>query len=68
MESVGQRPKQETIAATRAMPMAPPDCFSGVRALCDQHGALLIVDAVQTDLGRTGKMWAIEHWMDEPIY
>ena len=48
------------------MPMAPPDYFSGVRALCGQHGASLIVDAVQTD--RTGKTWAIEHWMDEPIY
>jgi putrescine aminotransferase len=53
----------ETIPATLGMPIAPPDYFSGVRALCNQHGAQLIVDEVQTGLGRTGKMWAIEHWM-----
>jgi putrescine aminotransferase len=54
----------ETIPATLGMPIAPPEYFSGVRALCDEHGALLIVDEVQTGLGRTGKVWAIEHWMD----
>lgn len=57
----------ETIPATLGMPIAPPGYFSGVRALCDQHGALLIIDEVQTGLGRTGKMWAIEHWMDASV-
>jgi adenosylmethionine-8-amino-7-oxononanoate aminotransferase len=33
----------------------------GVRALCDEFGALLIVDEVATGLGRTGRMWAVDH-------
>jgi len=54
----------ETVPATLGMPIAPPGYFAELRALCDRHGALLIVDEVQTGLGRTGKMWAIEHWTD----
>jgi acetylornithine/succinyldiaminopimelate/putrescine aminotransferase len=46
------------------MPIAPAGYFAGLRALCDEHGALLIVDEVQSGLGRTGRMWAIEHWAD----
>jgi adenosylmethionine---8-amino-7-oxononanoate aminotransferase len=33
----------------------------GVRALCDEYGALMVVDEVATGLGRTGRMWAVEH-------
>jgi len=52
----------ETVPATLGMPIAPPDYFAELRSLCDQHGTLIILDEVQSGLGRTGKMWAIEHW------
>jgi len=38
------------------------DYLSGVRRLCDGYGALLIADEVQTGLGRTGRMFAMNHW------
>jgi ornithine--oxo-acid transaminase len=34
--------------------------------LCHAHGALFVADEVQTGLGRTGRMWAVEHWGVEP--
>jgi len=40
---------------------APPGYLEAVRALCDRTGALLIVDEVQSGLGRTGKWFAFEH-------
>jgi putrescine aminotransferase len=43
--------------------VVPPDDFlPRVRAACDRHGVLLIADEVQTGLGRTGKLWAVQHW------
>ena len=40
----------------------PPEGFlAGLRALCDEHGILLIFDEVQSGVGRTGRMWACEH-------
>ncbi len=32
-----------------------------LRELCDRHGIVLVADEVQSGMGRTGKMWAIEH-------
>lgn len=47
--------------------IVPPDDFLPfARKLCDESGALLIVDEVQTGLGRTGKNFAVEHWGVEP--
>jgi 4-aminobutyrate aminotransferase len=40
---------------------APASFLQGLRALCDEHGILLIADEVQCGYGRTGKMWAFEH-------
>ncbi len=39
---------------------APPELMQALRRICDQHGALLIVDEVQTGFGRTGRMFAVE--------
>jgi 4-aminobutyrate aminotransferase len=43
-----------------------PGFFPALREVCDKHGILLIVDEVQSGMGRTGKWWAIEHWEVEP--
>lgn len=40
----------------------PPEFLSGLRDLCDDHGVPLIVDEVQTGMGRTGEWWACEHY------
>jgi acetylornithine/N-succinyldiaminopimelate aminotransferase len=40
---------------------APPDFLPSLRALCDEHGALLCLDEVQTGMGRTGKFLGSEH-------
>jgi 4-aminobutyrate aminotransferase len=39
----------------------PPGFLAGLRALCDEHGILLIFDEVQSGVGRTGRMFACEH-------
>jgi 4-aminobutyrate aminotransferase len=47
--------------------VVPEDDFlANLRELCDRHGILLIADEVQSGAGRTGKMWAIQHWDVEP--
>ncbi len=40
---------------------APPAFLRALRAICDEHGILLIADEVQSGFGRTGAMWAFEH-------
>lgn len=45
---------------------ADPAFISGIAELCEQHDLLMIVDEIQTGLGRTGKMFAYEHYGIEP--
>ncbi len=45
---------------------APQPYMRALRALCDEHGIVLIVDEVQTGFARTGKLFAIEHYGVEP--
>ena len=64
-----------TIAAFLAEPIngssggaivPPNDYWKGVRALCDRHGILLVLDEVMTGFGRTGKPFGFQHWDIEP--
>jgi len=52
----------ETIPATLGMPLPPNDFYKKVREICDKNGVLLILDEVQTGLGRTGRLWGFEHY------
>ena len=45
---------------------APKEFLQGLRAICDKYGIVLIADEVQTGFGRTGAMFAIEHYDVEP--
>jgi len=46
--------------------VCPRDYMSGLRAICDEHGIVLVVDEVQTGVARTGRFFAIEHYDIEP--
>jgi (R)-1-hydroxy-2-aminoethylphosphonate ammonia-lyase len=50
----------ETVRCTPAVP--PPDYWKRIRAACNRHGALLILDEIPIGLGRTGRMFACEHF------
>jgi acetylornithine/succinyldiaminopimelate/putrescine aminotransferase len=52
----------ETVPATAGFPRPDPEYLPAVRQFCDQTGALYIADEVQTGLGRSGHMWAVEHF------
>jgi acetylornithine/succinyldiaminopimelate/putrescine aminotransferase len=56
----------ETIPATYGFPIPSDDYLPGVKDLCERHGALFVADEVQTGLGRTGHLWAVEAWGVEP--
>ena len=56
----------ETIPATLGMPIPSAGYLPEVRALCDAHGAKLVLDEVQTGLGRTGRVWGYQHEGIEP--
>ncbi|MGH2406486.1 MAG: aminotransferase class III-fold pyridoxal phosphate-dependent enzyme [Candidatus Limnocylindrales bacterium] len=47
--------------------VVPEDGFlQGLREICDRHGILLIADEIQSGAGRTGRMWAVDHWGVKP--
>jgi acetylornithine/succinyldiaminopimelate/putrescine aminotransferase len=52
----------ETIPATGGYVVPSPGYFEAIRRRCDAEGALLILDEVQAGLGRTGRLWAFEHF------
>ena len=52
----------ESVVGSNGLLIPPPGYMEGVRALCDQHGILMIADEVMAGFGRTGKWFAIEHW------
>lgn len=52
----------EPIQGESGVKMPDPDYLRDVRELCDRHGILLILDEVQTGIGRTGKLFAYEHY------
>jgi 4-aminobutyrate aminotransferase / (S)-3-amino-2-methylpropionate transaminase / 5-aminovalerate transaminase len=64
----------ETVAAIVVEPVqgeggflvAPQEFMAGVRRICDENGIVMVVDEVQTGFGRTGKLFAIEHYGVEP--
>lgn len=56
----------EMVLAEGGVLVVQPDFLKAVKALCEQHGLLLIFDEVQTGMGRTGKLFAYEHYGIEP--
>ena len=56
----------ETIQGEGGVSAATPEFIRGLRRACDEHGLLLGLDEVQCGYGRTGKMWAYEHYGIEP--
>lgn len=51
----------EPIQGEGGVRVAPPGYLAGLRAACDQHQALLILDEIQTGMGRTGRWFAFQH-------
>lgn len=52
----------ETIPATFGFPIPDDDYYPAMRKICDESGALMVIDEVQAGLGRTGRLWAIDEY------
>jgi taurine--2-oxoglutarate transaminase len=52
----------ESVVGTNGVLIPPDGYYQGLRALCDEHGILLIADEVMTGFGRTGAWFAVDHW------
>jgi len=56
----------EPIQGESGIHVAPDGFLQDVRKICDENGILLIFDEIQAGLGRTGRMWASDHWNTVP--
>ncbi|OLE41257.1 MAG: aspartate aminotransferase family protein [Thaumarchaeota archaeon 13_1_20CM_2_39_20] len=56
----------EPIQGESGIHVAPDGFLQEVRKLCNEKGAVLIFDEIQSGLGRTGRMWASQHWETIP--
>ena len=56
----------EPIQGESGIHVAPDGFLQDVRKLCDEKGILLIFDEIQSGFGRTGRMWACDHWNTTP--
>jgi predicted acetylornithine/succinylornithine family transaminase len=56
----------EPVQGEGGVHVVPDGYLAGLRRLCDESGALLMFDEIQTGLGRTGRLWAYEHWSVAP--
>ena len=56
----------EPIQGESGIIVAPDGFLQEVRKLCDEKGILLIFDEIQAGLGRTGRLWACDHWNTAP--
>ena len=56
----------EPIQGESGIVVAPEGFLQDVRKLCDEKGILLIFDEIQAGLGRTGRLWACDHWNTSP--
>jgi adenosylmethionine-8-amino-7-oxononanoate aminotransferase len=56
----------ESVTGTNGVIIPPAGYLSGVRAICDRYGLLLICDEVMSGFGRTGKWFAVDHWNVKP--
>lgn len=56
----------EPIQGESGIHVAPDGFLQEVRKVCNEHGIVLIFDEIQAGLGRTGKMWASQHWDTVP--
>ncbi|WP_353509172.1 aspartate aminotransferase family protein [Intrasporangium sp.] len=56
----------ETVVGTNGILVPPDGYLEGVRALCDEHGIMLIADEVMAGFGRCGEWFAVDHWGVRP--
>lgn len=65
-ENVAAFIAEPVVGSGLAAGVAPDGYFQVIREICDRHDVLFVADEVMTALGRTGKMWGIDHWNVTP--